>query len=85
MFGIRFSPNIGEYPTLWLIKTPALEGKQVEFLRENKRFMRWAINKFGPLESCVAATNGVSRRWLEWLGFVEIEDLGGFIRMRRNA
>lgn len=85
MFGIRFSENIGEFPTLWLIKTPALRGNQVKFLRENKRFIRWALNKFGPLESCVATTNSVSLRWLEWLGFHEIEDLGGFIRMRKDA
>ena len=85
MFGIRFSENIGEFPMLWFIKTPALSGNNVQFLRENKRFIRWALYKFGPLESCVAAANSVSKRWLEWLGFQEIEDLGGFIRMRKNG
>lgn len=85
MFGIRFSENIGEFPTLWLIKTPVLAGNNVKFLRENRRFIRWAVSKFGPLESCVAEGNKVSRKWLEWLGFHEIEDLKGFVRMRRNA
>jgi hypothetical protein len=85
MFGIKFSENIGEFPTLWLIKTPELRGSNVRFLRENQRFVKWAVDKFGPLESCVAEENKVSRKWLEWLGFHEIEDLKGFVRMRKNA
>lgn len=85
MFGIKFSENIGEFPSLWLITTPALKGNNVKFLRENRKFVRWAVEKFGPVESCVAKSNSVSKRWLEWLGFQEVEDLGGFIRMRKNA
>lgn len=85
MFGIRFSENIGEYPTLWLIKTPVLVGRNVRFLRQNQRFIKWAVSQFGPLESCVSKGNTISKRWLEWLGFHEVEDLKGFVRMRRNA
>lgn len=85
MFGIRFSENIGEFPTLWLIKTPELVGNNVKFLRENRKFVKWAVEKFGPIESCVAKSNSISKRWLGWLGFQEVEDLGGFIRMRKNA
>lgn len=85
MFGIKFAENIGEFPTLWLIKTPLIRDHQFEFLRENRKFVKWAVKEFGALESCVAKTNAVSWNWLFWLGFRPVEDLGGFVRMRVDA
>ena len=82
MWGIVFDIPLGNFPRLWLLTTPLVEGHRIEFLRESKRFVQWARAEFGTIEGCVDCDNIVSRRWLEWLDFRAVESYAGYIRMR---
>lgn len=83
LWGLVFPPNVGGLPRLWLLTTPTIERHRVRFLRESRRFVRWAASEFGVLEGCVDCENLTSRRWLEWLDFVEVSSYGGYTRMIR--
>lgn len=84
MWGLAFDVSVGHYPRLWLLTTPLVEENKIKFLRESQRFVRWAREEFGTIEGCVDCENIVSRRWLEWLGFLPVESLGGYMRMRNG-
>jgi len=84
VWGLRFDMLV-ELPELWMIKTPVLARHKIEFLRENRKFIAWARAEFGPLQSCVMATNSISRRWLGWLGFYEFDHFDIYVRMRTDV
>lgn len=85
MFGIKFAAQVDEFPTLWLIKTPLIDKYKIKFLRENKKFMEWAVKQYGTIESHVLKSNRTSLIWLKWLGFEEVDRVEDYIRMRKNA
>lgn len=85
MFGVIFSVNLGEFPVLWLIKTPLVWENKIQFLRQNKDFIAYIAWTYGAVESLVMKSNTSSLNWLGWLGFKQVDDLGEYIRMRLNA
>jgi hypothetical protein len=54
---------------VWLASTPLIERYALRFLRENRRFMDWAVRKYGVLGGVVQVGNVRSQKWLRWLGF----------------
>jgi hypothetical protein len=85
MWGVRFSVNPGEFPTMWLLRTSLVNKHKIEFLRRSRAFAQRIAHEYGVVESCVNQTNVVSQHWLEWLGFRSVDQIGDYIRMRINA
>lgn len=82
MWGLRFPPTV-EMATMWLIAGPGLAKRKVQFLRGGRKFVGWSMREFGPIQACTRATSAI--RWLEWVGFHQVETAGSFVRMQTDA
>lgn len=67
-YGIR-EAGVLEPAEVWLVSTPLIETFALRFLRENRKFMDWAVGQYGVLGGFVQVGNVRSQRWLRWLGF----------------
>jgi len=81
MWGIVFG-SLGQFPSMWVLTTELVDEHRVEFLRESRKFVRWATAEFGPLEGFCDCANPSAARWLSWLGFRPVETFQGYTRMR---
>lgn len=80
IFGGHSETLLGEC-RLWMLTTPLIEAHQVPLLRASRRFVRWMAANYGPVVGMVDSEFDISRRWLRWIGFKEIQD-GEYVVMR---
>lgn len=80
IFGGHSETLLGEC-RLWMLTTPLIEEHQVPLLRASRRFVQWMARAYGPVVGMVDSEFEVSRRWLRWIGFKEVQD-GEYIVMR---
>lgn len=80
IFGGHSETLLGEC-RLWMLTTPLIERHQVPLLRASKRFVQWMRLNYGPVVGMVDSEFDVSRRWLRWIGFKEVQD-GEYVVMR---
>ncbi len=83
IFGGHSETLLGEC-RLWMLTTPLIEQHQIPLLRASKRFVQWMFAHYGPVVGMVDNEFEISRRWLRWIGFKEVED-GDFIVMRYSG
>lgn len=76
--------NVLDQTHLWLVTTSLVEENKIRFLRENKRFLAWAVKEFGTIYGYVDIRFKVSVCWMEWLGFVRTttENVNGHLAHR---
>lgn len=67
----------------WLITASGLERYPTRAARASKRIVGYILELYRRCEVRVLKTHTVSRRWLTWLGFVELGEEGIFIVMEK--
>lgn len=69
LFGVAPDPGDRQAGIVWLLGSPALETAPVGVLRHSRAVVAGWQQMFPRLWNRVDARNGVSLRWLRWLGF----------------
>lgn len=67
---------------LWLVTTPLVDERPVQFLRESKWLIRQVRDTYAPLYGYVDAEYTLSQKWMEWLGFERDPELVDFEGMK---
>lgn len=80
IFGGCASTMLGE-ARLWMLTTPLILKHQVPLLRASRTFVKWMREHYGPVIGMVDSEFDKSKRWLQWIGFKEIQQ-GEYIVMR---
>ena len=80
IFGGHSETLLGEC-RLWMLTTPLIEAHQVPLLRWSRRYVKWMRHTYGPVIGMVDSEFEISRNWLRWIGFKEVQD-GDFVVMR---
>jgi len=69
MFGVTPVDILGGVGSPWLLGTNEVERYAITFLRLNKGYVAKMLELFPHLQNYVDVRNGMSIRWLKWLGF----------------
>jgi len=80
IFGGSSETMLGEV-RLWLLTTPLVLKHTIAFLRASRETTRWMFTQYGPMIGIVDAEFEASKRWLQWIGFKEVQN-GDYIVMR---
>lgn len=83
IFGATSDTLLGE-AKLWMLTTPLIESHQVPLLRASKLYVKKMAEIYGSVVGMVDAEFEVSRAWLRWIGFKEVQD-GDYIVMRYSS
>lgn len=83
IFGGASATMLGE-PRLWMLTTPLILEHQIPLLRASRAYVRWMYNQYGPVVGMVDAEFQKSKRWLQWIGFKEVQQ-GDYIVMRYSS
>lgn len=70
LFGVVPVSLIGVTGIPWLLGSDDVCAYSRQFLRRNRVYVREMLAEFPVLTNVVDARNGVSIRWLRWLGFM---------------
>jgi len=81
MWGLRLTTLAGGHPPIWLLTTPLIEQRRMEFLRVSRAFIKGAVAEFGPVVAMCDVRNEVSLGWLKWLGFKPFRLEGSYLGM----
>jgi len=80
IFGGTSETMLGE-GRLWMLTTPLILQHTVPLLRASRTFVHWMYEHYGPVIGMVDAEFDASKRWLQWIGFKEVQH-GDYIVMR---
>ena len=80
-FGCHAPSLMGSTALLWMLSTPAIEKHKIFAGRESVNFVRRFLELYPVLLAYVHTEHELSRKWLTWLGFRDIEISGDFIWM----
>src|SRR3990172_11802220 len=69
VFGLAAPSLISDCAMPWLMTTPAIERRPIEFLRGRRRVLAHMLRLYPHLEGYVDTRHDVSIHWLRWLGF----------------
>lgn len=69
MFGTVRHCLLGDNASIWMLATDALAQHSTKFLRECTNEIVSISKDYGIIENWCDARNGVTLRWLKWLGF----------------
>lgn len=79
MFGVNNVPEMGYVGAVWLLGTPLIERAWVYVARNSRKWLEVLEEGFVGTMNRLHEGNSLHRRWLEWLGYRGVEQIGSFI------